>query len=552
MNKSSYDKEKSSKSNKIMLKRQIHPHILQINPAKNKSFRFKKKISNTLSKKQNENKFENNEQNSKTNKIIVTHHRPTISSDFSLSLEFGSLTNTNKHKEYSNSNINLKSNKNRLIKVNTKLNNYVQAPSLRNQTKTNKKSQKNNKNINIEKNELFQNISEINIFQNLCQNKQRVIKELNLEKYKYDIYKIIYIQKWWKNLYMKNKSEYYMIMFLVKSIKKIFLLISFNSIKNTFPTINYFFHKWYGKMIKRIILKQILNNGYQVQKTKNYEKEKNNMNINKLSEKKNTPKSNPYLPSDFKRNNKDKNIFSNKKRFISISINIDNSKKIDKNNYCQTSKHNKINFNLNYLNNINNKKSILYSPKTTLKIERFSSPINNLKQNIEVKKKSLSKILKKNHSKLFKNENNKNNNNEKKQIKIKSKKITNKTANRKNNKNQNGENIIQQKKNSNIDNIFNNNNSKNDAKYKFEETNSVLIQNTISQYNNYILNFNKKDIAHTAHRNKNRGVNKENKSISKIIEENYNSLINNKKNNKSLYYNTEANCNIINNLFKYK
>ena len=36
--------------------------------------------------------------------------RPTISSDFSLSLEFGSLTNTNKHKEYSNSNINLKNN----------------------------------------------------------------------------------------------------------------------------------------------------------------------------------------------------------------------------------------------------------------------------------------------------------------------------------------------------------------------------------------------------------------------------------------------------------
>ena len=554
MNKSSYDKEKSSKSNKITLTRQIHPHILQINPVKHKSFRFKKKISNTLAKKHNDFKFEKSEQNSKTNKIIVTHHRPTISTDFSLSLEFGSLINTNKHKEYSNSNINLKNNKNRLIKVNTKRNNYIQALSLRNQTKANQKSEKNNKNINIEKNELFQNISEINIFQNLCQNKQRVIKEFNLEKYKYDIKKIIYIQKWWKNLYMKNKSEYYMIMFLVESIKKIFLLISFNSIKNTFPTINYFFHKWYGKMIKRIILKQILNNGYQIQKTKNYQKEKNNMNINKLSEKKSTPKLNPYLHNDFKRNNKDKNMLSNKKRFISISINTDNSKKKDKNNYCQTSKHNnnKINFNLNYLNNINNKKSILYSPKATFKSERFSSPINNLKQNIESKKKSLSKILKKNHSKLFKNENSKINNNEKKQIQIKSKKVMNKTNNRKNNKNQNGENIIQQKKNSNLDNIISNNNSKNDAKYKYEESNSVLIQNTISQYNNYILNFNKKDNAHTAHRNKNRGVNKENKSKSKIIDENYNSLINNKTNNKSLYYNTEANCNIINNLFKYK
>ena len=179
-------------------------------------------------------------------------------------------------------------------------------------------------------------------------------------------------------------------------------------------------------MIKRIILKQILNYGYQTKRNKKYKK--NKTNINKISEINKIPKSINNLSNDSKKLNKAyESVLSNKKKFISINISGDTIKKKDKNKNtcCQTTKHNnKINFEIN---SMNNKKSIPISPKVTLKTERYSSPLNNLNQSINNKKSSLSKILKKNNSKLFKNENS-TKNNKKKQCQLKTKEIINKMS----------------------------------------------------------------------------------------------------------------------------
>ena len=77
-------------------------------------------------------------------------HRPSISTDFSLSLEFGSLLNNNKKNEENDNERNLKASKNKLIKVNTKRNNFSKILSLRNQNKTNKKFDKNKQTNDIE------------------------------------------------------------------------------------------------------------------------------------------------------------------------------------------------------------------------------------------------------------------------------------------------------------------------------------------------------------------------------------------------------------------
>ncbi len=535
MNRSSYDKNiQKNKCNKNLLAKQIHPHILQINPVKHKSFIVNKKMHNTLAKKHNYNKYERSEQNSKTKNKIMINHRPSISTDFSLSLEFGNIMINNKPKNNNNSNLNnLQINKNRLIKVNTKRNNYAHTLSIRDeQNNTNKKIDKNLKINNIERSELFQNISEINIFQNMRKEKEKekiIIDELNNEQYKCNMNKIIHIQKWWKNIFIIKKKIINSLNILIKIIKKFVLYISYNSIKNAFPKINYFFYKWHNKMIKRIILNQILNNGFQIQKVKKINKEKQN------------------ILNDSKKN---KNIHNNKKKIITININNDNSKKKEtNNNYCQTTKHNniilnnnKINFHANYLNN---PKYVPYSPKVTLKNERFLSPMNPLKQKIN--KKTLSKRAKKNNSKLFKNEVTIN---EKKQNQINTKKILNKISERKNNKKKNGENIIHQKKISALDHIISNNTSKNDLKSFYGEHKSVLLRNPNSKFNSYIINFTKKEGVGSTLFHNYKKENNDNKN--KLIDDNFNPNTHNKNNNKSQYFNTEANTKIIDNIFKNK
>jgi hypothetical protein len=396
-----------------------------------------------------------------------------------------------------------------------------------NQNRLNKKTEQNLSIINnIEKSELFQNISEINIFQNLIKNKEKMLDKLKNEKSQYNVNKIIYIQKWWKNIFSKKQKLYNSISNLIKVIKKLIVEKSYNSIKSAFPTKNYYFYKWHSKMIKRIILKQIISNRYQIQKNKKINKEK----LNPLNDSK-----------------KNKNIHTNKKKIISININNENSKKKENNNnYCQTTKNNnliinnnKINFNANYLNN---KKYVPYSPKVTLKNERFSSPMNKIKQNLN--KNSLSKRVKKNHSKLFKNEINIG---EKKQKEMKPKKILNKISERKNKKKNNRERIIQQKRFCNLEYIISHNNSKNDAKSIYEENKSVLITNPNSRFNNYILNFNKKE--GTVFHNYKKETSEYN---NKGVEQNYKTNTHNKNSNKSQYFITEANSNKFDNLFKNK
>ena len=302
-------------------------------------------------------------------------------------------------------------------------------------------------------------------------------------------------------------------------------------------------------MIKRIILKQILNYGYQTKRNKKYKK--NKTNINKISEINKIPKSINNLSNDSKKLNKAyESVLSNKKKFISINISGDTIKKKDKNKNtcCQTTKHNnKINFEIN---SMNNKKSIPISPKVTLKTERYSSPLNNLNQSINNKKSSLSKILKKNNSKLFKNENS-TKNNKKKQCQLKTKEIINKMSSTKSYQKNNEKSIISHKNNSNLDSIRSNN-SKFDIKSNYEESNSTFILYSNSKYNNNfhhdILNLNKNDITLIAYNHNYNNIEK-NKYKRQKIDKKYNLLTNN---NKSELHNTETVCNPIDTFLKYK
>ena len=242
-----------------------------MNSIKYKSINSSQKNKNNLIKNKN---ISNNPKLKTNNKKFVSGriHRSSISTDFSLNLEFGNMINNNK----ANKDNNTKGNKNKLIKVNTTRNNYINNLSLRNQTKTNKKYSKTKKSKNFESLELFKNASEINIFKNINNNKNN--------QNKYDINKIIYIQKWWKNIFLINKNEYNSLAFLINCIKKYILIKPYLLIKNNPPLLSYFFHKWYNIVNKKKILQYIFDNSYKINNIKDKNKEKNN--TNKISPKK--------------------------------------------------------------------------------------------------------------------------------------------------------------------------------------------------------------------------------------------------------------------------
>ena len=549
INKSLQQNENLPKNSKIKtLTRQIPSNLLQLNTLNNKTFLVNQKYSNNLSKKIPYKNISGNKNSKKnTKKLLDINHRPSISTDFSLSLEFGSLMNINKIMEDSN---NTKYSKNKLIKVNTKRNNYEKNLSLRNQSKTNKKYDI-NKLKNFENTELFKNISEINIFNN----ETLINKSLDKNIEHNVINKIIYLQQWWKNI-INNK--YNSILILITSIKKIFLLKPYILIKNTFPIISYFLYKWKNITNKQTILKLLIKYKTNVKQIRNNIKSKNNKikisprnSINGRSQEsfKNTKKT----IKNTKLINSNKKIISINTNKNSISPNTNNnncSKKININfnnsNYCQTTKHN-INNKINYINfniNINNnKKAIPYSPKSKPITERYTSPINKFSKKSKTKKKSLSKKTKKikdkDKEKEKKNTNKIQNN---KLGKIKNKKISPKS------KTSIGENIIKQKNNSKLNNIIsqNNSNSKNDTHSLYEESNSGIYINPNSQFNNYILNLNQKQIdLNSYYHNYSKGEKNENK----LKDENINIVINS-KNSKSQYYKTNTNSNKINCFFK--
>ena len=488
-----------------------------------------------MSKKQISGKKTSNEKVSKMKgkKTLGETHRPSISTDFSLSLEFWSLLSVNRNKEENNNERNSKASKNKLIKVNTKRNTYFKNLSLINQSKTNKKNDNNNnKNNEIEKNELFKNISEINIFKN------RNINSKNIEIY--DINKVIYIQNWWKNiLFIKNK-EAYSILILIKNIKKYILKEIFMLIKNNFPSINYFLHKWNNIINKRNIVNQIIINANKIKKI--YITKTKHIDKSKISPIKNINKDKNLNSKKYNKSNK---ILNNKKKFISITTNnnnnTDNSKLKEKSDYCQTTKHN-INNKINYINidiNRHKKKGIPYSPKSNLNTQRYNSPLNILTKKTQGNNSSLSKKTKKNTSRIFLKKEEKNKKKEKKSNK-KSKNVINKIKDKKNK----GQNII----NAKLDNIISHNNSisKNETQSNYEN-NLSLPQNQNSQFNNYILNINRKEKDLSLYYNNySRGEKNNNKIMN---DDNINLLIN--KNSKS-QYSTESNCNKVNSVFKVK
>ena len=536
VNNSLNKKEKVLKNNKIKtLTRQIQPNLLKLNTIKNKSFLINQKYSSNLSKKITYNNTSKNK-SSKTNnkKLLDINHRPSISTDFSLSLEFGSLMNITKNMNDSNNENNLKCNKKKLIKVNTKRNNFANNLSLKNQSKTNRKFDKNNKMKNIEKTELFKNISEINIFSNLNKVKN---------KYKYDMNKIIYLQKWWKTILAKKFNS---VIILIRSIKKIFLFNPYITLKSVFPSLSYFLYKWRNIINKRTIIKSLIKNRPKIKKFKNIAKSENNRI--KISPRNGTYKTSQHTFKNSKKIIKNVKLQKSSKKIISINTNINNSinTNINNSNYSkndlnnnvncyQTTKHN-INNKINYINfnfNINNsKKAIPCSPKSNSITERHTSPINNLSKKAQMKKTSESKKFKKNKNKEKQEDKNKG--------KIKNKKNSPKSKTY-------SENIIEQKNNSKLNNIIslNNSNSKNDMQSLCEESNSGMYSKANSQFNNYILNINKKHIDLTPHyHNYSKGEYNENK-----INDDNNIEINS-KNNKSQYYKTDSNSNKINSFFK--
>ena len=378
--------ENIPKNNKIKtLTRQIQPNLLQLNTIKNKSFSINQKSSSNLKKKISYNNTSNNK-NLKLNnkKLLDINHRPSISTDFSLSLEFGSLMNINKNMDDNNNENNennVKCNKKKLIKVNTKRNNNTKNLSLKNQSKTNRKYDKNNKKKNIEKFELFKNISEINIFNN----KKTQYNNRENTQYEYNLNKIVYLQKWWKTIL---RSKYNSTIILIKSIKKLFLIKPFIMIKNIFPKIYYFLYKWRNIVNKGKIIKSIIKNRAKIKKLKRIAKPKNNRI--KISPRNSINNINQNAIKNSKKSIKNVKLQNSSKKIISINTNISNMINTNNSNCCQTTKHN-INSKINYINfNINNtKKAIPCSPKTNSITERNTSPINNLTKQTQTKKKSI-------------------------------------------------------------------------------------------------------------------------------------------------------------------
>ena len=465
-------------------------------------------------------------------------HRPSISTDFSLSLEFGSLLNNNKKNEENDNERNLKASKNKLIKVNTKRNNFSKILSLRNQNKTNKKFDKNKQTNDIENNELFKNVSEINIF------KSKNSKKENNEAY--NINKVIYIQKWWKNILFVNNREFYSILFFIKHIKRIFLKEIYMLIRYNFPSFNYYFYKWNNIINKRKIIKQIIKNANKIKKI-NITKNRYSTN-SRISPRKSLGKENQEKKNAKKFN---KNSQNSKKKFISIASNNNNSnennsKLKDKNNYCQTTKHDIIN-KINYINldiNKHKKKAIPYSPKSNINSERHNSPLTILTKISQINNSSFSKKSKKNISRIVLKKEKKNKNSDKKSNKKKTKTVINRIKKNKNNK---GKNLIEQKINSKLDKIISHNNSisKKEIPSTTYEDNSSLSKNPNSKFNNYMLNLSRKEINLTPYcKNYSKGEKNENNINN---DDNYNLLI--YKNNNS-QYNTESSCSKINSIFK--
>lgn len=430
-------------------------------------------------------------------------------------------------------------NKVQFIKVNTKRNKNL---SLINQSRTIKMS---NEFKNIEETGLFAGISEINIFKNNDPKTKKLICEL---KKLYDISKVIYIQKWWKNFLHKNKEKY-AFLYLNLCIKKIFILKAFILLKNVSPSVNYFLHKWNNKVNKLNIFHQLIINKSKLKKKKlnNKKKLKINTKIEPKCLRKRIKSKGDSLKNSKDKYNKSNKLLNNKSKFISINTNTETSKAKEKNSYCRTTKNNKklnyINYTLNYNNN-NTKKSMPCSPKDNSKLERHISPLNFLQKKINMIKTSISKDKKKYESYTIKKSNKRNNKKEEKSIRLKSKTLMSK--------------ISKEKSRDKIDNLnLHNRNSnyisssKRKSEVQSNYDNCSLVLQEESQFSKYILNINKKDIVitHRCH-NYSKGDKKEN-----ILNEEY-SLYKycktNKNNSKSHHFNTESNNYKINPLFNNK
>ena len=157
-----------------------------------------------------------------------------------------------------------------------------------------------------------------------------------------------------------------------------------------------------------------------------------------------------------------------------------------------------------------------------------------------------SKILKKNDNKNKEKNIITNTNTNKIKLKTRNNKIKNKDIFKKNN----GGNILEQKLNSKSSKNkgLTNSTSKKEIRSYYEDVNTSIFQNPNSQFNNYILNLNKDNILFSQ---KYLDCIKRQKNEKKIINDDFNLILNN-KNNKSEYYNTETFSSNISSLFKTK
>lgn len=439
------------------------------------------------------------------------NHRPSESSDLSLSIGMGSLIYIDKTMEGMNNEGSSKDNKKLLIKVNTKRHQLNGNLSQVNKSKTKRV-------INLKENNMLQNFKEIDFI-------NRKSPKNKKSEYDNDMKKILLIQKWWKIIFDKNKKNLNSISHLVACFKKIYCLKIFELIRKQFPSIDYFFHKWNNKVTRLKIINHLLK---KAKKTRN-NKDKFDMN-NKLV-KKSTNKNNAEKSKD--KNHKNTILKSKKKtNLILNNINIETTKSKE----CQTTKHNKkknlINFTLSTNAYNNKKKPTPYSPIMISTTERHISPINILNKNVCSRKSPKSSNLDKSIPNTNKDSNK---NKEKKSSKL------NDINNGKNSQKKFGEKINKLIVSKNLDNNkqINNNNtsSKNENQFIFIENQRILQS---SRINNYMLNIEKKDMNI---REMYYNLNKKPKKGNKLNK-------NSNNNNKSLHFNTEVNSNKINSIFK--
>ena len=448
-----------------------------------------------------------------------------------------SLTQVNSNFEEMNNGINSNLTKKPFIRVNTRRNKNL---SLINQSRTIKMY---NEFKNLEETGLFTGISEINFFKNNDSKSKKLIYE---QKKLYDISKVIYIQKRWKEFSQKNKEKY-KFLYLNLFIKKIFIIKPFILLKNISPPINYFLHKWNNKVNKLNIFRQLIINKTKLKKKKLSQKKKLIINTKiepRCLKKRIKSKVVSSKNSKDKYNNSNK-LLNNKSKFISINTNTETSKTKEKNSFCRTTKNNK---KLNYINftlNINKtKKSMPCSPKDNSKLERNISPLKILQKKINIIKTSISKDKKKYESNAIKKINKRNIKKGEQSNRLKSKTLINKISKGKN-----------MDKISNL-NLLNRNSHDISATNRKSEIQSnygnySLALQEESQFSKYILNINKKDIiiTHNYH-NYSKGDKKEH-----LLSEEHNLYKyckTNKNNSKSHYFNTDSNTYKINPIFNNK